>query len=327
MSGISRFFTLCRLYLIQFIQRNIVTIKQSWFLSPGTQPDSIRKIAAKRTNLGPARIFRPRHAEALPRALPLVIDVHGGGFMMNAPCVDDPLARYLADNANCIVISIDYSKTPANQFPAAYEDVVETTLAILAEQESLHVDKSKVVLLGISSGGNLVLGSAQDSRLRGKLLGVAAITPVVNLLPSEAEQMATRPDPSVPDFLQGQWDTLLDLYVGSREPQKLRDVRLSPTHFKDRDDLPKHVFMIGAEHDLLRSETVKMAERLAIKPKESTSDGWRAGDVKWMLVQGQPHAFQAFAKRDTKDEQARLQAVATMNEIIAQWLNDIFSRG
>jgi len=251
--------------------------------------------------------------------------VHGGGFIMNQPCVDDPLARYLADNCNCFVTSIDYRKAPAYRFPAAYEDIVASTLALLEQRDAMKIDESKVILCGSSAGGNLALAAAQDSRLRGKLLGVVAIYPTVSMLATEAEKMATRPDPSVPDFLEGQWDTVLDLYVGTNDIKTLEDPRLSPTNFESRDRLPKHILMLGCEHDMLCHEARVMAEKVAEGPREETHDGWRTGDVQWKLVKGQTHGFDHFARKDPEEEEERGRARAATYEAIAQWLTSRFA--
>ncbi|EPE29447.1 alpha/beta-Hydrolase [Glarea lozoyensis ATCC 20868] len=105
--------------------------------------------------------------------------VHGGGFVMNNPSVDDPLARFLADTCKCIV--------------------------------------DKVILCGSSAGGNLVLAAGQDSRLRQKLLGIVALYPVASLIPTAEVQMATRPDASVPDYIGPMWNDVLDIYASTTD--------------------------------------------------------------------------------------------------------------
>ncbi|KAF2825427.1 hypothetical protein CC86DRAFT_371101 [Ophiobolus disseminans] len=125
-----------------------------------------------RPNLDGCRIFIPKDTQE-KTALPLVIRVHGGGFVVNSPAGADALVRRLAGHANCIVVNIDYSKAPQNPFPIGHEDVISQTLAVI-DDAKLPIDKSKAVLSGGSSGGNLVLGAAQASQLRPKILGVVA---------------------------------------------------------------------------------------------------------------------------------------------------------
>jgi len=94
---------------IRAIVNTSLYVRRSPWMSPATQPDRI-KMYAYRPDLFPSRIFTPRtHAG---QQLPLVVCVHGGGFIFNNPAVDDPLACHLADISNCIVVSIDYRKSP-----------------------------------------------------------------------------------------------------------------------------------------------------------------------------------------------------------------------
>lgn len=330
MSGLLETFArsvkIARFILLQTFQRNIISIKRSWLFSPVTQPDAW-KVIARRTDLYPSRVFRPRIKDA--SSAPLIIMVHGGGFIMNNPSVDDPLARFLADSCNCIVVSIDYRKAPVHAFPAAYEDVVESILALLGDSgNDLPNDQNKVILCGSSAGGNLVLAAAQDTRLRQKLLGIVALYPVASLIPTVEDQMATRPDASVPDLIGPIWNDVLDIYASTTDVTTLQDPRLSPTNFKKRDDLPRHIFLLGCEHDMLCYEAKVMAEKLieaaALQGKQAL-DGRQTGSVRWTLVEGQPHAFDHFATRLRDEEVTRVRDKDSMYQDIAQWLKDVFN--
>lgn len=321
----ARYVKIARYILLQTFQKNIISIKRSWLFSPATQPDAW-KVIARRAYLYPSRIFRPKIKDASPT--PLVIMVHGGGFIMNNQSVDDPLARFLADSCNCIVVSIDYRKAPVHPFPAAYEDVVESILALLGDiGNDLPIDQNKVILCGSSAGGNLVLAATQDTRLRQKVLGIVALYPVVSLIPTVEAQMATRPDASVPDFIGPMWNDVLDIYAGTNDVVTLQDPRLSPINFKKRDELPRHIFLIGCEHDLLCHEAKVMAEKLieaAALQSEQASDGRQMGDVRWTLVKGQTHAFDHFATKLRDKEVARVRDKDSMYQDIARWLKDVF---
>lgn len=247
---------------------------------------------------------------------------------MNNPSVDDPLARFLADSCNCIVVSIDYRKAPVHPFPAAYEDVVESILALLGDSgNDLPIDQNKVILCGSSAGGNLVLAAAQDTRLHQKLLGTIALYPVVNLIPTAEDQMATRPDASIPDFIGPIWNDLLDIYAGTADATTLQDPRLSPANFKKRDDLPGHIYLLGCEHDMFCHEAKVMAEKLTdatALQTEQASDGRQTGNVRWMLVKGQLHAFDHFAKSDRDEEVTRVRDRDSTYQDIVRWLKDVF---
>ncbi|SMR48331.1 unnamed protein product [Zymoseptoria tritici ST99CH_1A5] len=205
---------------------------------------------------------------------PLVVCAHNGVFLLNNPSLDDPLTRHLADASRSVVVSIDYRKAPQNKFP----------------------------------GGNLVLAAAQNPQIRDRLTGIIAVYPICDLVPSFGEKMASRSDPSVPDFLGSTCPGISDLYLGQNANVELTDVRLSPTHFKSRSHLPQNALMVACEHDLLRQEAEGMAERLATlegSSKVAAKNGWRAGCIEWYLVEGQPHAFEIFPAKTPEKEAAR----------------------
>ncbi|GAB7337616.1 hypothetical protein MBLNU457_g2914t1 [Dothideomycetes sp. NU457] len=309
---------------IRTIANTSLYVRRSPWFSPATQPDRFRTY---HPNLYACRVFIPSEHDG-EKPLPLVIRAHGGGFIVNAPSADDPIARHLADNAGCIVVSIDYRKAPQNKFPAAYEDTIAQSLAVIEDPE-LPIDRNRVVLCGSSAGGNLVLGAAQDPRLRSKLSGVAAIYPVVDMAQEGDAKMATRPDPAIPDFIGGSFADIKRLYLDAHQTPSLTDIRLSPINFATRDSLPPHVLLIGAEHDMFCHEDQAMAHKLAEMTEGSTvstAAGWRAPGVQWHKVQGQRHAFDAFPEKIPEKEEVRVAAVDAMYSAISEWLIDVFSQ-
>ena len=315
--------------MIQLLFRTGVPIVRSRWLSPTTQPD--RTWQPEQRYLYPAHVFLPKNIIENQPSLPLLIDVHGGAFITNIPTIDDPVCRYLADHGHCLVISIDYRKAPQNPFPAGYDDVVEQIVALLSGSDFLF-DREKVFLFGSSAGGNLVLGAAQDSRLRGKIAGVMALYPVTDSSIPFAKKMAARPDATVPDLLETSYDGVLEVYLGDggSEHPMTKDVRASPGLFERREDLPKYVYLIGAEHDLLCKEAEVMAERLVEgEEKVPEGSGWKAGDVRWEQINGQTHGFDVFGRQgETKQQKVdRLKAKENVYESMAKWMREVASVG
>ncbi len=280
--------------VLQRVFELVLLVQRSRFFAPGTQPDETRSYVV-RPGLHACRIFRPAGQakrstdgkRATGSKLPLVILVHGGGFVVNTPSRDDPLARFLADCCGCLVVAIDYSKAPQARFPTAYEDVVAICDAVINDPE-LEVDKTKVVLCGNSAGGNLVLAAAQDQRLRGRLAGVTGLYPVVDFATTVAEKvrLAKRADPAKPDMLASSAGKMNRMYLGAQRVE-LEDVRLSPTFFKAREDLPENVYLIGVEYDLLCAEAERMAEKLAGSTRKvGRENGWQAGGMRWGVCEG-----------------------------------------
>lgn len=247
---------------------------------------------------------------------------------MNSPAADDIIAHHLSNTASCIIISIDYSKSPQNKFPAAYEDIIAQTLAII-DDSTLPIDSSRVIFCGHSAGGNLLFATAQDARLRGKILGIVGIYPVLDLAGDGETKMATRPDATVPDFIGEQYAGISRLYLEPDYPSALlRDVRVSPAFFNERASLPPQVLLIGAEHDMFCHEDEVMADKLADLAgggKVQTKHGWKAPDagVQWYKVSGQPHAFDAFPAKAPIKEDDRLEAVDAMFAAISEWVIEV----
>lgn len=311
--------------LVRAVVHTTLYIRTSPWLSPTTQPDHFKNYAC-RPNLYPCRIFIPNQdsSDGKKDALPLVIRVHGGGVVVNYPATDDILARRLVDQARCVVVSIDYSKSPQAKFPTAYEDEIAQALAAI-EDPVLPINRYKVILCDSSAGGNLVLGAAQDLRLRSKILGIVAIYPGVDFGPDCAARMATRPDPSVPDFIGKSWDTIQNLHILSEADERpsMQDVRLSPTFYTTRDSLPRELLLIGAEHDMFCHELEVMADELAGDSERVESDaGWTAPGVQYYKVYGQAHAFEGFPAKGAAAERARVAATEALFDEIARWLTE-----
>ncbi|GAB7322532.1 hypothetical protein MBLNU13_g03456t1 [Cladosporium sp. NU13] len=312
---------------IRTIVNTSLYVRRSSWLSPATQPNQV-KTYPSRPNLYPSRIFTPPEHDGQSK-LPLVIRAHGGGFLVNNPSADDPLARHLADHANCIVVSIDYSKSPQNKFPTAYEDAIAQILAAIND-ETLPVDRTRVVLCGSSAGGNLMLSVVQDPRLRPKVLGVATIFPAVDLAEDGAAKMARRPDPTIPDFIGDSYADILRLYLESEQTPSLKDPRVSPAYFPDEKALPANFVVIGAEHDMFCYEDKAMADKLADMvggERVETETGWKAGGVQWSKIMGQPHAFDAFPAKAPITEASRLAAVDALYAFLSEWLVEVFAAG
>jgi hypothetical protein len=128
--------------------------------------------------------------------VPVVLDFHGGGFIMGSPLEQAPYAAMMARELGAVVISVSYRIGPFHQFPAAIHDAEDVLSAILdtdqvskagqvlrneiqryfgmtVEEVSkekkphpLHdihkiaLDTSRLAISGFSAGGNIALNMA-----------------------------------------------------------------------------------------------------------------------------------------------------------------------
>ena len=127
-------------------------------------------------------IFTPRrdggtvgvlyYAAGKPNA-PLLIDVHGGGFVSGHHYSDDNLSALLRDRASVNVASVEYRYAPEAVCPTATEDCMDA-LAGLCADASLDFDRERIFLIGHSAGGNVVAGmsilAAGKRKIRGQIL-------------------------------------------------------------------------------------------------------------------------------------------------------------
>ncbi|KAI9861716.1 MAG: hypothetical protein M1813_005065 [Trichoglossum hirsutum] len=271
------------------------------------------------------RIFRPQDSE--DKELPLYLDVHGGGWTVADPETDDEFCSFLAQNFSIIVISVDYHKSPTYKFPRAVEDVAAVARAVM-DDESLGIDKNKVVLGGFSAGGNLAFAAAQTESLRGRLSGLVGFYPVLDLTEPFEEKIGRRPQSGPSDILASSAKFLDWAYVPAGTDR--RDPLLSPRRAYPKS-LPPYAYLVGAEYDMLCYEAEQTAESLSeysAMDCERTSiptlleeDGWQQGGVRWECARGRQHAFTHITKHGRK-ERDRVKFCQEMYSRVGCWLNE-----
>jgi acetyl esterase len=98
----------------------------------------------------PVRVYDPT-GEA---GAPMVVFLHGGGFVMGSLDGHDPVCRELATRVGCVVVSVDYRLAPEHPYPAGLDDATAVVRWVRAHGTELGGDASRVAVAGDSSGGN-----------------------------------------------------------------------------------------------------------------------------------------------------------------------------
>jgi acetyl esterase len=110
----------------------------------------------------PIRMYLPE----CPGPHPIVVNIHGGGFVSGSLDMDDFRCATLARQLRGAIVSIDYRLAPENRFPAALEDCYAALEWAASGMGGKLLDVSRIAILGSSSGGNLAACVALLSRDR-----------------------------------------------------------------------------------------------------------------------------------------------------------------
>jgi acetyl esterase/lipase len=202
---------------------------------------------------GPVRVraYRPRAGDGLP----VVVYLHGGGWVLGGLDLADTIARDIAVHSSAAVVSVDYRLAPENPFPAAVTDALAVTEALLRGRLP-GVDPMRVAVAGDSAGGNLAAVAAQQLRGEPGLRHQALIYPV-----TQARIGATA---SYRRFADGYFLTVRDIryffgcYAPGVDPD---DPRLAPAASPDLGGLVPAT-VVTAECDPLRDEGESYAAAL-----------------------------------------------------------------
>lgn len=109
------------------------------------------------TRVGISKVYDTVNAQVKPGG-PLVINLHGGGFIRDRTANDELFCRKIAQALSCRVLDVDYRVAPEYPFPAALHECYDVVKWAFDHAEELAVDPSRVILMGHSAGGNLVCG-------------------------------------------------------------------------------------------------------------------------------------------------------------------------
>ena len=100
-------------------------------------------------------VYRP---QGVPGPLPVVVYIHGGGFIMLSKDTHWMMAYEFA-HMGCLVITINYRLAPQHQFPRALHDIAEALEWVKNNAERYGGDLSRLAYAGESAGANLALTS------------------------------------------------------------------------------------------------------------------------------------------------------------------------
>ena len=201
------------------------------------------------------KIYRPQ----VEGPLPMILNVHGGGFVAGTYDNDNNRATYLALHIPAVVVSPNYRLAPQFTYKEALADCYQTWKWMYEHGEELGGIPEKMGLHGTSAGGNICAGLAFYIRDHGgpKISLNALSCAVLGLHTTlSAQQMRF-------DDLLVKGDGMADmtrLYCGGLDGQ-LPSYYAVPNVAQDFSGLPP-TLVIAAELDALRDDSWEYVRHL-----------------------------------------------------------------
>lgn len=225
----------------------------------------------------PVLIFNPAHAQNLP----IIINYHGGGFI--APLIPG-LEHSLWQDAKtygAVVFAVDYRVAPENKFPAAVNDSFNAFKWIADHGAAFGGDTSRIALMGISAGANLVAVICQKAKKEG--ISKKIKLQIMNGLPIDLRPQNMEASVSYQENAVGYFQTKAACYfaVELYAPGQYNNPEVSPVLTQDLSGLPPAV-IINAEFDPLRDDGILYAAKLR-KAGVKVWDKCFAGQIHMLL--------------------------------------------
>ncbi|MCR6483974.1 alpha/beta hydrolase [Amycolatopsis sp. OK19-0408] len=206
----------------------------------------------------PVRVYSPADRAG---AVPGLLYIHGGGFVLgDLETFHGPLLR-LVDELGIVIVSVDYRLAPEHPFPAPVEDCYAALTWTAAKAAELGIDPARLGVAGESAGGGLSAAVALLARDRG---GPALCFQYLGI-PELDDRLDT---PSMRDYTDTpvwnrpnavfSWTSYLGREPGGEDVSPYA----APARATDLAGLPP-AFVTTCQFDPLRDEGIRYAQELA----------------------------------------------------------------
>ncbi|MFJ7046591.1 alpha/beta hydrolase [Streptomyces sp. NPDC101112] len=128
-------------------------VDEEWITVSGGPTGSVR-----------ARIVKPAGAEG---TLPVILYIHGAGWVFGNAHTHDRLVRELAVGAGAAVVFPEYDLSPEARYPVAIEQNYAVARWVVEQGASKELDGTRLAVAGDSVGGNMTAALTLMAKERG----------------------------------------------------------------------------------------------------------------------------------------------------------------
>jgi len=247
------------------------------------------------------RIYQPANHTS---AAPVLIWMHGGGYIIGKPEMEDTLCIQFVRELGISIVSVDYRLAPKHPFPAGLDDCYSALMWAKHNSKQLGFDATRIAVGGTSAGGGLAAALTQLAYDRKE------VSPIFQLLtyPMLDDRTVLRTDiddSNSPTWSQKSnrfgWESYLAKKYGSDEIPTYS----VPARREDLSGLPPAWIGVGTL-DVFYKEDMAYAQRL--------KEAGVACDLN--IVEGAFHGFDVFDPQLSIVQEFRKSQIAALRKYL-----------
>lgn len=204
------------------------------------------------------RIVRPigKNSEVLP----LILYIHGGGWVMGDKETHDLLIKKLSKCTNSTVAFVNYSRSPEAAYPVALNECYSVLKYLYNNHSAFNIDPYKIIVAGDSAGGNIAAVLSLKSKLEDgpKILHQLLLYPVID---SNMDTNSYKDFKNGPYLTKKSMEYFWDAYVPDKKLRKDKYVSPIYAELSDLNGIAPATIIV-AENDVLRDEGEQYARKL-----------------------------------------------------------------